>query len=567
MTTIDNKWLVSEWDAGQSYLVGWNPDNVKRQSNGSIEFTLDRAEPGDTRPYDGAELQSLAAASTGTWTWMAQTPDMVDGAIFGMFLYQDDYRTQPWREYDIEFVGENTSQIRLAVHFLNEKGQHVTLKAPSIIELGFDASKSMHLYGITLTSTDVRFTVDGVVVESFDASDIQGEVWDPGPLNGLTDLWVAAPEQAPWSGTWVDPGRPLVARVDAFSLPSDSAFVGGANADTLIGTSGVDQLYGNGGNDRLDGRGGADIAFGGAGDDLYFVDSLQDQVREYSGQGRDQVNAGMSWTLADHVEVLALQGSAAIDGTGNWLANTLIGNGAANRLNGQGGNDRLAGNVGADTLTGGSGHDTFIFAKGHGADVITDFRAGGTEDRIEVTGYTGYTALRQEGLDTRVVFAGSDSILLKNVIAKTLTTADFGFPVPAKVAGSGAEDAGRVLTGSHESDRIVGNAGSDTILGKQGTDRLFGRGGDDLLGGGKKRDVLTGGGGDDTFRFRAGDGRDRITDFDAGGKMDRIEIHGHDSYETVQRGDDLLIRLSAKDSILLDDVRAGQLTDADFLFV
>lgn len=565
MRIIDGEWLISEWDAGQSYIVGWNPDNVIARNDGSVQFILDQAAAGDSRPYDGAEWQSLTAATTGTWTWMAQAPEMVDGAVFGMFLYQDDYLTQPWREYDIEFVGKNTSQIRLAVHFLDDSGNHVTLKTPSIIDLGFDASKSKHLYGITVTMTGVSFTVDGVVVETFDASDMQGGVWDPGPLASVTDLWVTSPELSPWAGKWEDPGRPLVATVDAFSLPTDSVFIGKSGADLLKGTGAADQLYGNAGNDTLDGGGGADLAFGGAGNDTFIVDHVQDQTREYEGQGRDRVNASLSWTLADNIEDLALQGGAAIDGTGNGLANALMGNGAANRLSGLGGNDTLTGNAGADTLTGGGGNDTFVFAKGHGADVITDFHAGGTEDTIQISGYSSYK-LVQKGADTLVTLGGGDSILLKGVASKDLTAADFFVMNSVKKAGF-ADDGANRLTGGGKQDRIEGFGGMDTIFGKQAADRLFGGKGNDWISGGKGRDVLSGGGGDDTFRFHKGDGKDRITDFQAGGKLDQIEVIGYDSYKAVQKGHDTLIVFSPKDSILLDDVSAKHLTDADFLFL
>lgn len=444
MTIIDDKWLVSDWDAAQSPLLGWNPDHVRQNPNGSFEVILDKAAPGDNRPFDGGEFQSIAAATTGTWTWMAQVPDMVDGSVFGMFLYQDDYRTQPWREYDIEFVGRNTSRFQIAVHFEDENG-HAGLKQRTTVDLGFDASEGMHLYGITVTKKHAVFTVDGIEVATVDAKDIDRGVWDPGPLNSLTDLWIVPTRMENWAGAWDYPGRPLVAHLDAVSLPSDSVRIGGPKGDSLKGTAADDQLYGNGGNDRLNGRGGADIAFGGMGRDTYIVNDAEDQVREYAGQGRDRVNANLSWKLEANVEVLALQGGADLDGTGNGLKNVLLGNSGDNGLSGRG----------------------------------------------------------------------------------------------------------------HQ----------DALRGMRGDDRLFGGGGADTLAGGKGHDMLKGGRGDDTFIFRSGDGHDRITDFVAGGKLDHIEIKGHDSYEAIQTGDDTLLVLSAKDSILLIDVTASELTHSDVLFV
>jgi len=68
-----------------------------------------------------------------------------------------------------------------------------------------------------------------------------------------------------------------------------------------------------------------------------------------------------------------LTGGAAVNGTGNELANRLTGNAAANTLSGRAGRDTLDGGAGNDTLTGGIGEDVFVFAVGAGRDRITDF--------------------------------------------------------------------------------------------------------------------------------------------------------------------------------------------------
>ena len=78
-----------------------------------------------------------------------------------------------------------------------------------------------------------------------------------------------------------------------------------------------------------------------------------------------------------------LTGAAAINGTGNALANRLTGNGAANMLNG---------GTGADTLAGGAGHDTFLFNTALSAtnvDRITDFVMVDDTIRLENAVFTG----------------------------------------------------------------------------------------------------------------------------------------------------------------------------------
>jgi large repetitive protein len=80
---------------------------------------------------------------------------------------------------------------------------------------------------------------------------------------------------------------------------------------------------------------------------------------------------------------------------------------------------------------------------------------------------------------------------------------------------------GGVVTASGATNNtIVGGDGLDTLLAGAGNDRLFGGDGADTLVGGLGNDVLYGGGGADLFVYDAGDGNDRILDFDAGDQVD-----------------------------------------------
>ncbi|MDO9336631.1 MAG: hypothetical protein Q7T61_09545 [Caulobacter sp.] len=144
---------------------------------------------------------------------------------------------------------------------------------------------------------------------------------------------------------------------------------GGVGADRLEGAAGDDALIGGADNDYLDGGTGADAMTGGLGNDVYLVDEAGDAATELAGQGTDIVRASLTWVLGENLEALQLQGTGDIDGTGNALANNLLGNSGTNTLwglagndtiNGGDGNDVIVGGLGGDQLRGGAGADTFM---------------------------------------------------------------------------------------------------------------------------------------------------------------------------------------------------------------
>lgn len=72
-------------------------------------------------------------------------------------------------------------------------------------------------------------------------------------------------------------------------------------------------------------------------------------------------------------------------------------------------------------------HARLHVCSGNGHDTVADFLAGGTEDRVEVSGYAGYTELRQVGADMWVVFTETDMLALLGVQASDLGQNDFVF--------------------------------------------------------------------------------------------------------------------------------------------
>jgi Ca2+-binding RTX toxin-like protein len=177
-------------------------------------------------------------------------------------------------------------------------------------------------------------------------------------------------------------------------------------------------ITGNSGNNTLSGGTGADSMAGGLGNDVYVVDNVGDVVTEDFNAGTDSVHSSVTYALGANIENLTLTGSAAINGTGNSLNNSLTGNSAANILSGGDGSDTLIGGAGADTLTGSTGADTFRFALADSRfaafDRITDFTIG--TDILD--GPTAVTAANLREL-------GSVSALTATAIGAVLTTANF----------------------------------------------------------------------------------------------------------------------------------------------
>jgi Ca2+-binding RTX toxin-like protein len=171
---------------------------------------------------------------------------------------------------------------------------------------------------------------------------------------------------------------------------------GNSGANALYGYAGDDMLLGGGGRDILDGGTGTDTLQGGADNDIYVIDSTSDVIVETADGGVDFVQSSASYTLSANVERMYLLGSANIDGTGNDLANLLVGNSGANMLSGLGANDRIyggdgndqinggdgndymEGGAGQDDFIGGAGKDYFVFRDGDFADAST-----ATADRIQ----------------------------------------------------------------------------------------------------------------------------------------------------------------------------------------
>ncbi|HEX8668732.1 MAG TPA: calcium-binding protein [Allosphingosinicella sp.] len=222
--------------------------------------------------------------------------------------------------------------------------------------------------------------------------------------------------------------------IENLTLTGSGAINGTGNslANTITGNGAANSLSGGEGDDTLNGAGGADTMSGGLGSDTFLVDNVGDTVSESNVAGTDTVQSTVTFNLAgQYIENLVLTGTAAINGTGNSLANSITGNSAANALSGGEGADKLYGKAGSDTLNGGIGIDDFHFDTALGVtnvDTIQSYSVADDTiklDRAIFTGITANGALAASAFVTGTAAGdGDDRILYDSATGKIFYDAD-----------------------------------------------------------------------------------------------------------------------------------------------
>jgi len=348
----------------------------------------------------------------------------------------------------------------------------------------------------------------------------------------------------------------------------------GHNADSTdyyiengIGSRFDDVLIGNDGANTLDGRAGDDKMAGNGGDDIYFVDSMDDVVREEANGGNDTVillSRDLRIRYIANVEnIVYADGSTPPPPTGGEDTppsvgddtmtsiifgdnqdNTLDGGAGDDTIFGQGGDDLIIGgrdslasrdinntidvedledqtesDDGNDTLYGGNGNDTILGGQGN------DILDGGAGDD---------TLSGQDGIDIFRGGAGNDTVdysrespfqllvnLMTNVASGGTASGDTFFSIENLI---GSDD--RI-------DRFIGTNAANHFWGQGGGDYFNGGGGNDVLDGGNDGDIIYGEGGNDTII--GGSGQDYL---DGGAGIDTVVYAGSNAGVTVDLAND-----------------------------
>ena len=236
---------------------------------------------------------------------------------------------------------------------------------------------------------------------------------------------------------------------------------------------------------------------------------------------------------------LLLPVSAAVNGTGNALNNSITGNGAANILTGGLGNDTLNGGAGIDTLIGGAGNDTYVVDNagdvvtelvGEGTDTVQasiTYTLGATLENLTLTGSTAINGTGNDasntltgnsaanvltgglgndslnggaGADTLVGGVGNDTYTVDNASDVTTELASEGTDlVNASITWTLAANVENLTLSGSTSINGTGNVANNVLTGNSATNVLTGGAGDDTLNGAAGADTLIGGAGNDSY--------------------------------------------------------------------
>ena len=198
------RWFLRD-DTFPGNLALFRPSNVELCAGIGAVLTVKRESLG-VRDYSAACISSRNRFLFGRFEADLQGTNVL-GIVTGFFLHRDS----PRQEIDIEIVGRRSDRLLVNV-FYYPGGEGASFDygyrgAPSWIELGFDASESVHRYALEWGPDQIRWLVDEQLVH-------ERADWDPTPIPQLPmTLHV---------NTWPSRSRQLAGRLAGRRLPASA---------------------------------------------------------------------------------------------------------------------------------------------------------------------------------------------------------------------------------------------------------------------------------------------------------------------------------------------------------
>ena len=310
-----------------------------------------------------------------------------------------------------------------------------------------------------------------------------------------------------------DGGTDLVQASVSFTLAAnvENLVLTGTGAINGTGNALANRITGNGGNNILTGGAGIDTMVGGMGDDTYVVDVAGETVIEAAGEGVDTVMSAVTYVLGANLECLILTGTAALNGTGNALDNSLTGNTGANTLNGGTGNDTMAGGAGNDSYIVDALGDVVIEAANAGTDLVTSSVSYALTANVENLVLTGVAItatgnalnnnLSGNGL-ANVLDGGAGADTMAGGLGNDTYVVDSAGDVVTEAASAGTDtvqSSVNYVLGDNVENLILMGTAAINGMGNALNNSIAGNTGANLLDGGFGNDTMAGGMGDDTY--------------------------------------------------------------------
>jgi Ca2+-binding RTX toxin-like protein len=329
-----------------------------------------------------------------------------------------------------------------------------------------------------------------------------------------------------------------------------------------IGSRYDDILIGNDGANVLDGRAGGDRMAGNDGDDTYFVDSLDDIVRELANGGNDTVIVLARdlriRNIANVENIIYADASTLQPGDpgdepapavgDNTMTSIIVGDNGNNTLDGGSGNDTIFGQAGDDIIIG--GRDSLASRDINNTIDVADLEDQTESDDGNDTLYGGSgddTILGGQGNDILDGGDGDDTLMGQDGIdifrgGAGVDTVDYSRESPFQLLVNLATNVASGGTGSGDTfysienligsddriDRFIGTSAANHFWGQGGGDYFSGGGGNDILDGGNDGDILYGEAGNDTII--GGAGQDYL---DGGAGVDTVAYNGSSAGVTI----------------------------------
>jgi len=156
----DSRWEIStrtvDGSAGR-----FAPEGVSVR-NGVLTLTASVQPTGD-RAYDAAEIRSREPIGTFTYGRFEVRMRAARGSgLLSSFLA---YRPVPWDEIDLEFLGRRPTAVEANLDVSPTETPQEVAAFPRLHDLSFDASAAFHVYAFEWDPTEVRWYVDGALID------------------------------------------------------------------------------------------------------------------------------------------------------------------------------------------------------------------------------------------------------------------------------------------------------------------------------------------------------------------------------------------------------------------